>query len=47
MATFSTPPQCDPRGAFFAYQDNFNESTKFPGKQKRQADYSVYLFAKK
>ena len=25
IATFSAPPQCDPRGAFFAYQDNFNE----------------------
>mgnify|MGYP007097123033 CR=1 FL=1 len=25
IATFSAPPQCDPRGAFFTYQDNFNE----------------------
>jgi hypothetical protein len=25
IATFSVPPQCDPRGAFFTYQDNFNK----------------------
>ena len=25
IATFSAPPQCDPCGAFFTYQDNFNE----------------------
>ena len=31
IATFSAPPQCDPRGAFLTYHDNL---TKFPGKLK-------------
>ena len=47
IATFPTPPQCDPRGAFFAYQDNFNESTKFPGKQKKTGRLFCLSFCKK